>query len=155
MSRWHCKIFTCPAENGSLTRRAVLLPCSELVTDLSTEPLRIRLILLLYLYLHFRNVLLGHRGNHVVLCSNFCSTLVVFYRGWCFSDKGLCSQCKGMLSQRSLIKSDISSLFVGSPPLFFFKTTKDKLFSDVFFGGLHEDSVRNSQLNSSWQRHHC
>lgn len=59
MSRRHCKVFTSPAENGSLTWKAVLLACSELVTDLSTEPLWRRLILPLYLYLHFKNVLLG------------------------------------------------------------------------------------------------
>lgn len=40
-------------------------------------------------------------------------------------------------NQRSLIKSGIYFLFV---PFFFFKTTKGNLFSDVLFGGLHEDS---------------
>lgn len=85
-----------------------------------------------------------------------CSRLVEFHQSWCFSDRGLCCWCRGMQSDQGYKDGFSSSLGLFSFSFFFFlKTTKDKLFSDVLFGGLHEDSVRKSQLNSSWQRCHC
>lgn len=81
-------------------------------------------------------------------CSSFCSRFVELYlQGLVFSRQGI------MFTVQRAAKPEIIDKIWHflSFCAFFFKTTKDRLFSDVLFGGLHEDSVRKSQLNSSWQ----